>query len=382
MCAVFAADMKEQNRLQVYHAIRQTPGQAVTRTEIGRKTGISAPTVLKIFDFFERRGLLVSEGEKNVMDAGRKPSVFRFVPAAALTVGVTYDGHVLEMSLVDLNYQTVKHRRFPLTTDVASMVGETLPRCLPEFTAGAPRILGIGVSLPASVNNAEKRITYQAFPSFRERMSKGSLMLECNALEKRMGVPVLFENDVNCAAIAEYRQLGLGEQDDLIYIMLGGGVGAGLVMDGRLRRGGNFSCGEIGYMVWNADYRGDSRTGYLEDLLYRAPKERYGVDLLRTDVSVPEALVSELADTLAIAIANLSNALDVSRFILGGCVAERLGEQLLQEVNARLFRLCVHDAYLIPACCADGCARGAASLLIQQELDKFLSDRGDPEPDA
>ena len=52
MCAVFAADMKEQNRLQVYHAIRQTPGQAVTRTEIGRKTGISAPTVLKIFDFF------------------------------------------------------------------------------------------------------------------------------------------------------------------------------------------------------------------------------------------------------------------------------------------------------------------------------------------
>ena len=57
-------------------------------------------------------------------------------------------------------------------------------------------------------------------------------------------------------------------------------------------------------------------------------------------------------------------------------------EQLLQEVNARLFRLCVHDAYLIPACCADGCARGAASLLIQQELDRFLSDRGDPEPDA
>ena len=97
---------------------------------------------------------------------------------------------------------------------------------------------------------------------------------------------------------------------------------------------------------------------------------------------MPEALVSGLADTLAIAIANLSNALDVSRFILGGCVAERLGEQLLQEVNARLFRLCVHDAYLIPACCADGCARGAASLLIQQELDKFLSDRGDSEPDA
>ena len=75
-----------------------------------------------------------------------------------------------------------------------------------------------------------------------------------------MGVPVLLENDVNCAAIAEYRQLGLGEKEDLIYIMLAGGIGAGLVLDGRLRRGGNFSCGEIGYMVWNAECHGGSRS--------------------------------------------------------------------------------------------------------------------------
>ena len=60
MCATLAADMKVQNRLQVYHAIRTTPGQLVTRTKIGRDTGISAPTVLKIFDFLERCGIIVS----------------------------------------------------------------------------------------------------------------------------------------------------------------------------------------------------------------------------------------------------------------------------------------------------------------------------------
>ena len=51
MCATLAADMKVQNRRQVYQAIRTTPGQLVTRTKIGHDTGISAPTVLKIFDF-------------------------------------------------------------------------------------------------------------------------------------------------------------------------------------------------------------------------------------------------------------------------------------------------------------------------------------------
>ena len=112
MCATLAADMKVQNRLQVYHAIRTTPGQLVTRTKIGRDTGISAPTVLKIFDFLERCGIIVSCGENDSMDPGRKSSLFRFVPDAALAAGVTYDGHLLEMSLVNLNFETVKHRQF------------------------------------------------------------------------------------------------------------------------------------------------------------------------------------------------------------------------------------------------------------------------------
>ena len=376
MCATLAADMKVQNRLQVYHAIRTTPGQLVTRTKIGRDTGISAPTVLKIFDFLERCGIIVSCGENDSMDPGRKSSLFRFVPDAALAAGVTYDGHLLEMSLVNLNFETVKHRQFELTTDISTIVREILPRRLSEFTAGASRLLGIGVSLPASVNNAEKRICFQASPAFGERMSKESLMLECTALEKQMGVPVLLENDVNCAAIAEYRQLGLGEKEDLIYIMLAGGIGAGLVLDGRLRRGGNFSCGEIGDMVWNAECHGGSRSGYLEDLVYSVPKERYGIDLLKMESEAPAELVRELAGTLAVTIANLSSALDVSRFIIGGCVAEHLGTQLLHEVNARLYRLCIHNTSLSPARCGDGCARGAASLLILQELDKLLSDSG------
>ena len=382
MCATLAADMKVQNRRQVYQAIRTTPGQLVTRTKIGHDTGISAPTVLKIFDFLVRCGIVVACGGDNSMDPGRKSSLFRFVPDAALAAGVTYDGHILEMSLVNLNFETVKHRQFELTTDISTIMKEVLPRRLAEFTAGAPRLLGVGVSLPASVNNAEKSICFQASPSFGERMSKESLMLECTALEKQMGVPVLLENDVNCAAIAEYRQLGLGEKEDLIYIMLAGGIGAGLVLDGQLRRGENFSCGEIGYMVRDEDSQGTSHSGYLEDLFYSVPKERYGIDLLKMNSKAPAELMHELAGTLAVTIANLSSVLDVSRFIIGGCVAEHLGEPLLQEVNARLYRLCIHNTSLSPARCTDGCARGAASLLILQELDKLLSDDGSAETEG
>lgn len=373
MCATLAANMKVQNRLQVYHAIRATPGQVVTRTKIGRDTGISAPTVLKIFDYLESCGILVPCGENDSMDPGRKSSLFRFAPDAALAAGVTYDGHILEMSLVNLNFETVKHRKIELTTDISTIVRDILPRRLAEFTAGAPRLLGVGVSLPASVNNIEKRICFQASPAFGERMSKESLLSECIALEQQMGVPVLLENDVNCAAIAEYRQLGLGEHEDLIYIMLAGGMGAGLVMDGRLRRGGNFSCGEIGYMVRNAQGQGGSRFDSLENLFYRIPKERYGIDLLKMEAEAPQELVCELAELLAVTIANISSALDVSRFVLGGCVSRQLGESLLHEVNARLYRLCIHNVSLSPAHCADGCARGAASLLILQQLDALLS---------
>lgn len=376
MRPILSADMKEQNRSLVYKYIHDKPGQTVTRTEVSRETGISGPTVLKIFDFFAGRGIIVPGASELSVEPGRKASMFAFRPDCAHAVGASYDGQELELSLVNLNYETVRHERVPIRTDVSRLIGDVLPELAAAFSSGAECVLGIGLSLPAVVDATKNRIRYQAFPALESRMSKEELHIECASLESALGLPVLLENDVNCAAVAEFRALALGEGEDLIYIMLGGGVGAGMVLGGKLRRGSSFACGEIGNMVWDPGYvRPAEGPGYFEWSIYRRSLEQFGVDLLSGGESpAPAELLEHIASELSLSIANLANSLDLSRFVLGGFVCERLGQPLINSVNRRLSSLCIQGACVSPSICPDACSRGAASLLISREVDRLLSD--------
>jgi len=68
-------------------------------------------------------------------------------------------------------------------------------------------------------------------------------------LEAKFGIPAAVENDVNMAAIAE-SQIGAGQGiRDFVFLAVGTGIGAGIVLNGRLFHGMNWSAGEIGYML-------------------------------------------------------------------------------------------------------------------------------------
>ena len=296
MKAVLSADMKDQNRLLVYQTIQARAGQRVTRTEIKRETGISGTTILKIFEFLEGRGIIRPAGSVDSLEPGRRAGAYCFVPESAYALGASYDGGVLELSLVNLNYETVRHTAVGLRTDVSTLIARELGRRVQELGADRAKVLGLGISLPASVDGARRRISYQAVPGLYGRMSKEDLSAECAALENALGLPVLLENDVNCAAVAEYRARELPEGEDLAYIMLGGGVGAGLILDGALRRGGSFSCGEIAYMVWDGGYTTRSGAGYLESRIYGRANTDFGADLLSAPGgSIPAALLEHVA---------------------------------------------------------------------------------------
>ena len=114
------------------------------------------------------------------------------------------------------------------------------------FTAEVSRI---GVAVP-SVVDYEKGIVYnvQNIPSWDEVPLKA-------ILEDRFGVETHVDNDVNCFVWGE-KTLGAGQPyKNIVGITLGTGVGAGIVIDGKLHRGANTGAGEIGCMAYlDADY--------------------------------------------------------------------------------------------------------------------------------
>lgn len=162
-------------------------------------------------------------------------------------------------------------------------------------------------------------------------------------LEARLGIPAVVENDVNTAAIAE-SQIGAGQGvRDFVFIALGTGIGAGIVLNGRLFHGMNWSAGEIGYllvpgtsvkpvatgepgalesMVGGEGIRAQWQSVWREDL---TPLPR---DLIATEIfdhavagdALAQTVLGRSAQTLAYAIYNLAVVLNCPLFVLGGSV--------------------------------------------------------------
>ena len=162
-------------------------------------------------------------------------------------------------------------------------------------------------------------------------------------LEARLGVPAAVENDVNTAAIAEH-QIGAAQGiRDFVFIAVGTGIGAGIVLNGRLFHGMDWSAGEIGYMLVpgvsvKPVERGEP--GALESIvggegiraqwqsLWREELTPLSRELVATEIfdhaaagdSLAQTVLNKSAQTLAYAIYNLAVALNCPLFVLGGSV--------------------------------------------------------------
>ncbi|MGI9435882.1 MAG: ROK family protein, partial [Geminicoccaceae bacterium] len=173
------------------------------------------------------------------------------------------------------------------------------------------------------------------------------------ALGDRLGVKVVIENDVNLAVFGEHWQ-GHGQGvDNLAFIALGTGIGAGLILGGELVRGASGAAGEIAYLPFGADpFEPESRhAGALErEVATHGMKRRYAA-LVGFERSVPEIfdlaaggdqaavqVLDETARTLCRAVLALQAVIDPEIVVLGGSIGGR--EELVSRVRA-LLPLCL-----------------------------------------
>jgi glucokinase len=169
-------------------------------------------------------------------------------------------------------------------------------------------------------------------------------------LAERLNLPVIIDNDANCAALAEFR-FGAGQgYRNIICLTIGTGIGGGLILNGRLYHGADYSAGEIGHMKLHQPDASGKGSRMLEmevsaPAILAAMKERLsekmtpafeaiiGKDLnklsirkifagiKRNDRLAPEVL-REKGNILGTALASLVNVLNPELIILGGGVAE------------------------------------------------------------
>lgn len=347
----------------VYRLVRSNG--SISRTAIARQLGMSVPTVIKIYEYFTRLGIMVSDGE-GVAALGRRPILSSLRAEAAYAIGAEYDGVHLSIGLVDLLGNIRMLRRFPAPPDFCVLLGSLLAEKVGQLVADsdiAPgKIKGLGVGVPGVVHLDGQYISHAPLVGVQEGIGYGPLVSE---LEHAIGMPVIVSNDANAAALGELAARGPRLRGDLIFVEIGRGVGAGLVLDGRLRQGSESAAGEIGYMIFARDLeRGDDSPGWLESSMELGS---FWSEIAQWGAPRPES-IARVGRLLAMGIANLCIALDVRTVVLGRSGIEVFGDELLACLRAELRSLCPMNISCDFSVADEPGVSGAAGLALEAWL--------------
>ena len=369
---IFSTQIQLSGKRRIFNQLRRA-GRS-SRAALAQECGLTRPAVSAIIDEMERDGL-VRETGCGVSTGGKPPRLLELVGSARCAVGIDLgDDYLIRGVLCDLagNVQFSAsceyENRFPSILDAVNRLIGKLRKAAP---AGAPPC-GVGIAVSGIVDAARNEVNGYAT---LDLIGRGLAERVMNATR----LPVLLERRPNAAALAE-SLFGAGREfGTLLFITSGRGVGAGMVIDGRIYRGRSGTAGEIGRL------RIDGKP--LEELTRPSVLARefsfckgrplgFG-DLLaayRDGDADASALLHRNAEMMAYAAQAAADLFDPEAVVLGGRVLE-FGDAYFDEFSAAFAARSA--SRLIGAPCvvrrsyfgSSGVAVGGAQIVLDRVID-------------
>ncbi|MDH2444852.1 ROK family protein [Amnibacterium sp. CER49] len=374
--------------LRIVNLVRT--GEAGTRPEIGRLTGLGRGVVTQRVDAAIEMGFL-EDGEFGPSSGGRAPRRLRFRAEQGVIAICALGALHLRVGLAHLDGRIVASDHRPW--DIARGPEETLEvafgmldRLLDD--AGTPDVWASAVGVPGPVDFEHGMpVAPPIMPGWNGFDVRGRFA-------RRFGAPVWVDNDVNLLALAERTRRG-DDDIDLIYCKIGTGIGAGLLTRGRIHRGANGAAGDVGHvrLPGSVEPCRCGKRGCLEAEAggwavvreaERAVANGAGGPLAALGTLTPEsvavaamngdalaiALVEHAAQRVGESLAALVNMFNPSVIVVGGAVSAA-GETFLAQVRQRVYELSLplatRDLAIVRSHGdADEPLRGGAALAIEQ----------------
>lgn len=333
---VLPADARRANRsLVLQHLFRSGPA---SRADLARASGLTRMTVGDLVSDLIAAGVVVEAGIDPTVRAGKPATLLTLDRPATTTAAVDLsDEGCVRAGLVDVDghvtHRSQRSRAGRTGAAALTLVLATVRDLL--ATAAAP-VLGVGVASPGVLDR--QGVVVEA-PNLG--WSRLALAAELTAAT---GVPAHVVNDADAAALGVHTFGGLDAADDAgtLVLTLEQGVGAGLLLDGRLVRGPRGAAGEIGHLtvVQDGGQRCScGRTGCLETVV-AAPRLRASLAAVEPGAD-PRAhaatVLARAGEILSGALAPVVAALDLSQVLLVG-PPDLLDGALLSALEAGLAR--------------------------------------------
>ena len=271
----------------------------LSRADLARATHLTKVTISDLVARLMGDGLVQEVGADQYLRPG-KPAVLLDLVKDAFAVGCLdlSDGNTFKAALFDLNFTELKRIS---VSRVGKRGTDALEAALDLATnlvnASTLPVIGLGVGSPGVVS---------ADGMVRTSMSLGWTDIPLTSLiEERTGIPTIVENDANAATIAE--SAARQDNEDLLFVSVWSGIGAGLVLDGGLLRGQSFASGEIGRLTV-----GPGDTSLEEWISLPALDHRLG------ESEDADAVFTAAGEHLAVALAPIVAMLNLTTVVLNG----------------------------------------------------------------
>ncbi|MGI5163460.1 ROK family transcriptional regulator [Spirillospora sp. CA-253888] len=275
----------------------------LTAPQLRTLTGLSRPTVSDLVERLRAGGLIEVTGETGGDRRGPNARLYGIVAGRAHLAGVDVRRDAVHVAVADIAGTRVAElsRALPASPDLAAFIADAV-----EEAAGGRALHTVVAGAPGLVHPVTGRSTCSGVPGWRPDLR--------DALGARTGVPVALENEVNLATVAEHRTGAAVGRADFVLLWLDDGIGAGVVLDGRLRRGASGGAGEIGLLrFYDTDFCDMVETGRINGL----PAET-------------------VADRIVEGVFSMVAVLDPGLVVLGGRTGSEGGDGLAALVAERL----------------------------------------------
>ncbi|MFC1804829.1 ROK family protein [Candidatus Omnitrophota bacterium] len=264
-------------------------------------------------------------------------------------IAVDLGGTNLKVALLDsacriLHKNSLNTKKFTDKPGLIRAIVSSIKKILECRRIKKSEVLGVGLGLPGPID--VKRGIVHFFPNipgWREVSLRG-------ILKNKLKLPVFLDNDANLMALAESRSGAAKGSRHAVCLTLGTGVGGGLIIDGRLDRGGNFAAAEIGHIPINEkgprcncgglacleSYVGNSRILKRAARLFGRRISMEELDALAAKGNRKAlAIWSEVGKRLGIALSGVVNLLNPDCIVIGGGVANA-GKALFSKIRSTI----------------------------------------------
>lgn len=349
--------MQKLNTSLILETIKESG--PISRAELAKRTRLSNPAVSTLISRLMEEGLVEEIGTAD-STGGRPARLLQFNPKAGYLIGVDIGANLMSGAVVDMGGNIVLRRSCPSTKGLRS--ADILVSLIEELwaQAGQPpeKLLGVGLGIPGITANNGQRVSYAPAIGWDD-FDIGAVV------RARFSVPIFADNDVNCLARAEVWRGALRHVANGAALTIGTGIGAAIVIDGRVYRGSQGAAGEVGFWLLGALGPIEKRTGFghlestaagpgialqAREELRRSPqsgailREMVEGDLERITAKevfaaarqgdpLSQAVVNRATEYLGILVANMASLLNMEKVVIAGGLS-RTGEQLLAPIRS------------------------------------------------